>query len=287
MLNLGIIYAIIALFAWGCGDFLLERTTRKIGNVATLFWVCLFGLVSLTPFVWSELSQFGSSVKPHLVLLTLTASVLFAGSMFDLQALKIGKLSVMEPIYALEIMFATGLGVVFVNELPTLSQGVWGAVMITAIGLVSIPTFKRNWLKLERGVWFALASAVLMGVVNFLTGVSARATTAFFINWFNCVLVVLIFGVYFLFKGFPGGLKSSRAHWGLIVSTSAVDIIAWVAFAASTTFIYIGLATAISEAYIALAALLGIILNKEKLRKHQYVGIVLALIAAVALSYIH
>jgi drug/metabolite transporter (DMT)-like permease len=45
--------------------------------------------------------------------------------------------------------------------------------------------------------------------------------------------------------------------------------IAWISYSLSTVYIPIGIATSISESYIAFASLLGIIINKEKLKKHQ------------------
>ena len=49
---------------------------------------------------------------------------------------------------------------------------------------------------------------------------------------------------------------------------SFIDNLAWVAFAYATLYVPIAIATGISESYIALAAALGIIINKEKLKKH-------------------
>ncbi len=57
------------------------------------------------------------------------------------------------------------------------------------------------------------------------------------------------------------------------------------------TFSYRGaharrIAVAISENYIAVAALLGLVITKEKILPHQKAGLVVALVAAVALAYL-
>jgi uncharacterized membrane protein len=57
-------------------------------------------------------------------------------------------------------------------------------------------------------------------------------------------------------------------------------------FAKSATLIPIGLTTAISESYIALAVLLGLYFNKEKLRYHQFIGIGIIIAGVIALSYL-
>ncbi|KKT90129.1 MAG: hypothetical protein UW90_C0006G0029, partial [Candidatus Yanofskybacteria bacterium GW2011_GWB1_45_11] len=44
--------------------------------------------------------------------------------------------------------------------------------------------------------------------------------------------------------------------------------------------------TGISESYIALAALLGLVFNGEKLARHQWLGLIICSIAAVILAII-
>jgi drug/metabolite transporter (DMT)-like permease len=61
--------------------------------------------------------------------------------------------------------------------------------------------------------------------------------------------------------------------------------VAWVSFAKATTFIPIAIATTISESYIALAVLLGLFVNREKLRTHQILGITLATFGVIILAY--
>jgi drug/metabolite transporter (DMT)-like permease len=47
----------------------------------------------------------------------------------------------------------------------------------------------------------------------------------------------------------------------------------------------IAIVTALSESYIIIAVILGLSLNKEKIGKHQKVGLAIALISAITLSY--
>lgn len=75
-----------------------------------------------------------------------------------------------------------------------------------------------------------------------------------------------------------------KANPGPIIGQSILDNTAWVAFAFATIFIPISIATTISESYIALAVFLGIFINREKLRPHQMIGVVLALVGVIALS---
>lgn len=50
--------------------------------------------------------------------------------------------------------------------------------------------------------------------------------------------------------------------------------------------ISIGIATALSESYIIVAVLLGLVVNKERLDVHQKIGLIVAIAAAITLAAI-
>ena len=74
--------------------------------------------------------------------------------------------------------------------------------------------------------------------------------------------------------------------FSFILSVSCADNIAWIAFSTSTLFLPIGLVTGMTESYIALAALLGIFFNREKLRHHQQFGLILSVCAVIVLAFV-
>ncbi len=53
--SVGIGLAFVAMLCWGLGDFLIQRSTRKIGDWETLFIISAFGTGILLPFVWHGL----------------------------------------------------------------------------------------------------------------------------------------------------------------------------------------------------------------------------------------
>ena len=87
-------------------------------------------------------------------------------------------------------------------------------------------------------------------------------------------------------KEVRGSFRHARKHWRPIVLQGILDNIAWVSFAAAVLVLPISITIAISESYIALGMLLGIIINKERLQRHQYVGIAVTLIAVVVLAFV-
>ena len=61
------------------------------------------------------------------------------------------------------------------------------------------------------------------------------------------------------------------------------DTLAWVFYAFAVSQNEISITTAITESYPAIALFLGIKFNKEKIKWHQYLGAVLALVLSFVL----
>jgi hypothetical protein len=77
LISLGIPFAFAALFLWGGGDFLIQRSIRRIGDWEALFLICLFGTIILLPFVYGSFLSYLSSEK-GLIVLSLASAVVLA-----------------------------------------------------------------------------------------------------------------------------------------------------------------------------------------------------------------
>lgn len=102
--SVGIGLAFVAMLCWGFGDFLIQKSTRKIGDFKTLFIICGFGAVILLPFVWRDIPATLANSK-GLWILFAGGIILFLAAMLDFEALKKGKLAIVEPIWSLEAGF--------------------------------------------------------------------------------------------------------------------------------------------------------------------------------------
>lgn len=284
---MGIVFAFIALFSWGLGDFLIQRSTRKFGSWVALFYITAFGAVLTLPFIWRELSSLFTSVN-LLLLLSFSSAVIFFAALFDFKALKIGKISVVEPVYALELPLTAVLAAMIIGEFISFWQAIMIIALMLGILLVSIKSLKVYQAeRLEKGVWLAVIATILMGSVNFLFGIGSRTTSPLMFNWFISLAIAVVVWLYLLWKGRAGEIITFwKQDKLLILAVSFFDNLAWVAFAASTLYIPIAIATGISESYIALAATLGLIFNHEKLKRHQWLGLVLSIAAVIILALI-
>lgn len=282
----GILFAFIALVSWGFGDFFIQKTTRVVGSWKALFFIGVVGLVGLFPFVKNDLATLNAA---NLLLLGLLGVVVVFAALFDFEALRQGKIAIVEPIIGLELPITVGLSLTLANETLSLLQ--LFLIGIVFIGIMLVITAHHTHLHyykriFERGVILAGIGAIGMALTNFLVGVSSQGISPLITIWFVHSLLAVVCGIYILYKGeFKNLVSDFKNHPKPIIGQSILDNVAWVSFAKATTFIPIAIATTISESYIALAVLLGLFINREKLRTHQIVGVALATIGVITLSY--
>lgn len=284
--SFGIIFAFIALLCWGFGDFFVQKSARSIGSWKTLFFIGIVGLVALFPLAVKEIVTVSAS---DLLLLVALGVVAAFASIFDFEALRKGKLSIIEPIVGLELPLTVALGMTLGKERLTPEQTI--LVLMVFVGITLAITVHHSHLHyrrmFEKGVILAGIGAVGIALTNFLVGVSSKAISPFVTIWFVHSFLALGCIVFLLIKGnFKSLFFDLRMHPGLIAGSSVLDNAAWLSFALATTFIPISIATTISESYIALACLLGIFVTRERLRFHQIAGILLVILGITLLSWI-
>jgi drug/metabolite transporter (DMT)-like permease len=234
-------------------------------------------------FVYHDLS---TSYNAHSLLLWSASIVIFFAALVDFEALRVGKISIIEPIYSLEVAVTAVLAGFFIHEGLSSIQIASIVILVLGIFLTSTRSFRHfKHIHIERGVWYAILGTIGMGATNFLFGVGARETNPLVINWFTDVFIMVATFLYLLNDGKLRVLvRDFREHRRLILNVSFFDNLAWITFSYATLYIPIAVATGISEGYIAFAGGLGILFNKEELKIHQWIGLALAVGALIVLG---
>lgn len=282
-LGFGILLAFCALFSWAFGDFLIQRSTRKVGDVQTLAIIGIVGSIGLLPFIIKDFPLLG--YKENIILLASLDTLTFVDAILNFEALKEGKLSIIDVVMEIELPVTAVLSYIILKEYLTTMQLIIVASIFIGIILIATKSFSHWKTKIEKGVWIALATAVLMGVVNFMTAVSSKKISPLMAIWFPW----MIYGVISLIVIWRReGLKNFAVHvkeykW-LLLMTGIMDTAAWVFYAYATKNNNISIITAITESYPAIAMFLGLWLNKECIKWHQYAGAGLALAGSIILS---
>ncbi|MFA6429187.1 MAG: DMT family transporter [Patescibacteria group bacterium] len=283
---MGVIFAFLAMMAWGVGDFLIQRSTRKFGNSIALFCITAFAAVALFPWVMDDLPSLFTLDYRFWLLMGASVIMLFA-ALFDFEALREGKISVVEPVYALEVPIAVGLSSFLLAEWLSGTQWLLIVALVVSICLVSLKSLHiLRSFRIEKGVLLAGVATLGMGTSNFLFGVGSRVTDPLMTNWFVSAFVAVVMALHLTQTGKWSVLAQRwKTQKSLMLSVSVIDNIAWIAYSYSTLTIPIGIATAISESYIAVAALLGLVWNKEKLVIHQKIALVSAIVLVIILGW--
>ncbi len=291
--NLGIIAGFIAFLMWGFGDFFIQRSVKKVGALAALFWISLTGGVALLPWVVKDLPQILAN-QQLLNLLLVTSVISYAAGALFLKSLAVGKISVIEAIMSFEVIATALIGIFILKEkvVPLQMILILSVVLGIIMAIKKAPPryFWQRWFfkrRLEKGAIIAFVSVLIISLMNIFVGLSSQNTNPLLAIWFIHFFIALILLLWFIIKKQTHQLfQESFKNWRLLLITSVLDITAWLAYAFATTKIPISITIAITESYIALAVILGIFINKEKLSKHQLIGIAITLLAAIALAVI-
>ncbi len=131
-----ILFAFAAMLCWGIGDFLIQRSVWKVGNVEALAFIGIIGSIGLLPFVAGEIPLIFAG--GNLALLLFLGLLTFFVALLDFEALKKGKLSVIEVILELELPVTVFLGIYIFRESITISQ--LAAIALVFMGITLIAT---------------------------------------------------------------------------------------------------------------------------------------------------
>ena len=289
MTTLGLLAAIGAMLAWTIGDYSIDKTTDRVGDWKTIFFIGFAGMLILTPLVWREI-PFIFNDPIQLRLLTFLSLVSLFACLLMFEGLKGGKLSIIEPVFGIELPTTIALSIIVGGE--HLNWQIYLLSAVVFLGIILAATVRDNrisWHKiiLEKGVILAGIGAIGMGLMNFLVGIISRGGSPIVTIWFLHSFLGIASLIYLLFKGEVKNLwKNVRDYKGYILAISIFDNLAWVSFAYAMVILPISIATTIGSGYIALTVILGVTLNKEKIQKHQIIGILLVIAAVISLSYL-
>jgi len=286
IVEVGIALAFAAMLCWGVGDFLIQKSCRACGDWEALFVIEVLGVIIVAPFVIPRLPVFFQAGGGVLLLLGAICVVYFIAAILDFEALRVGKLAVVEPAWSIEIPASALLAFFILGERIDLGRIILVIFLMVGLFLVSIrekQKIKRFFV--ERGVILALLAGTFMGAANFFIGWGSRVTNPLFINFIASLFLAVVTGLYLIFTGRFGNIfYDFRSHINVLLPTGILDKTAWIAFAFSMTLAPITIAVALSESYIIIAVILGLIVNREKIEFHQKLGLGLAICSALILA---
>ncbi len=285
MYTYGIILALVAMLFWAFGDFFIQKTSREYGVWTSIACVVFLGSVVLFPWAVTSIPEM-FQVK-QLVVLVGVAAVSTVAALASFKSFQASNMSVVEPVMAFELPLTVVWGVLLLHESLIDAQVVLIVIVFIGILFTSSKNIFKSKIILEKGVWLAGGAMVLMSVVNFTTGLASQnigaVETIWFVHTFISIICIGYFSITRSWGSFFAHVKKYPKESFLV---AFFDNGAWLAYSAAVILIPISLAITLSEGYIVLAMVLGVIINKEKLSKYQWFGAALAFIAVMVLAYI-
>lgn len=282
---MSILAALGAMVCWGFGDFFIQKSTRKIGDVETLAWIGIIGSIGFFPFVYKDL--FLVLERSSFLILLFLGVVTFIVGIINFEALKRGKLSIVEVLLEFELPITIALGLFFLNESLSWIQ----VFLITLIfsGIIMIawrPNVKGEHF-FEKGAVLAIFTAIGYGLINFLTAVGAKQISPLLTIWFTWAVFTIICLIWLKIRGNLNLVfKKFFIYPELILSIGILDTLAWVFFALAVQKQELAITIAITESYPAISLLLGTKFNKEKISRYQLIGAIITIGASFLIAFI-
>ena len=280
------LFAILgATLFWGIGDFLMQRSVRKIGSLEGLALLGVIESIILLPLALPQL--FLLFLPENMQLLCFLGVTTFITAFILFQALRKGKLAVVEVLCEFELPLTIILGTFLLSDFLSFNQLLFMVPIFVGIILIAFEprTKLKHLFKLEHGALLALIAAFGMAFVNSFVALSSRVVSPVMAIWFPHVIIALLALVFLFIKKriHKTELDFAKFHW-LIIVTSLFEAVAWLLFAFSTSIANVGVVTAITESYPAIGIILGVMVNKEKISRRQAFGAFLAIISGIALG---
>lgn len=284
---LPIFAGLFAALCWGGSDYLAGKTSKKIGQYRTTAYVTLFSTLTLIP------ALLYTGVNTHMSVPILLLSILssiggFLGFFFAFRAFTYGDLSITAPIFGTYPMVTVIGAVLLLGD--RLSGPEFASIVAVICGIVLIST-KLSSHGPRRGLLAAGVGSAVISMLSFgLIGIFAGAYVAVV----GFVLLSL------MWRGASSGLSFVSGHFmkqDLHLPQKQylpVVIIAGVADALGIlVFLYVisvkssslPIVAALSGLAGAVPVILAVTLLKERPESNQWLGIALAVIGIVALSY--
>lgn len=280
---MGILWAATASVAWGTADFFAKLSSERLGAGATLFWVqglsvLFLGLIVALSGAWPEAPAWAWGAA---VLFGVTNTVAIG---FLYRSFEVGTLSLVSPIASSFPAVSLLLSLLLLHAAWTPMKAGGIAAILGGTLLASLVVPAASVAERERpvanGVPEALVASLGMGVTMFGLVYVAAPLGSLAATWILRVTATVL-----LLLGLGRRLVApTRDLWPAVLATSAFDTLAFIAYNQSLVGTEVGLAAPIAGSFAIPTLVLARLFLKERLKPHQWLGVVAVLAGIVLVS---
>ena len=279
---MGALLALVSSLAWGCADVVAGLATRRVGALRVISVSYPAGAIPLT-FVAAFLVP--GVINANVVAWSLAVGLVGVLAMYLFyRALAAGPMGIVSPITAvLSAAIPVITGIVLGETLAPLA--IAGMVLaVIAVILVSIETGEERRVT-PQAIGWALGSGVAIGLYLALIGISPDDSGIWVVTlgrWFAIALLCII--VLITLRRFPWTGLSVAYPWAFVIASGILDATANSLFQIATRLDDLAIVGLIGSLYPAATVVLARVFLSERMSRVQFVGVVLALVAAAALT---
>ncbi len=286
--NMGVLSGLVAMFGWGGADFLAALSSRKIGNVLTLWWMQVVGfLVALLYLTFNFATLRFEELPKFVFLLILVALFQLVAYLAFYRGLEIAQVSLVSPLGASWLVVTALLSVIFYGEILRANQVLAIFLIVVGIFLLSVDLrtlFRGKGLALLTGVPEGLVAMLGWGISLFLIVPASRS-----LGWFLPVLtfkltIILLLGGYLCLSGKLIKMKYQSSTLKLLFFIGVLDMVAHMSYSYGVGGSYASIVAAVSGAFALVTVVLAKIFLKEKTDLFQGLGITGVILGLVLIS---
>ncbi len=276
------------MFCWGIAIFLAAIVSRKIGNILTLFWMQLFGLlVGLVYLIPNLSSLYTANLFPAIPIIIVIALLQLIAYLAFYKGLERGQVSLVSPLGASWGLISAMLGIIFYHEKLATHQ--IGAIFVILAGIIGLSIdfkklFASQKVLLLAGVKEGVIAMFAWGISLFLLVMPTKS-----VNWFLPAFMFRFFLIAFL-GCYMVATKASfvktkqSTPWGSLFIIGAFDFAAFMSLSLGTLEVNSSFILPIASAYALVTVVLAWIFLKEKMTPRHIMSALAILTGVVMIS---
>jgi len=276
---LAVSLALIACLGWGTSGFLAGIKSRVMPVLTLLLFSCSAGLGMF--LIGVGLRGVPLPTDPNLLYAVLGGAAGVAGLYCFYRGLAVGAISIVVPVSALCVMLPVIAGLIRGEVL----HPVQGFGMVAAIGGGVLVSLEKNSAatkkRLAAGILPAFGAALGFGAFYVVMDLAGAVDPLWAAMVSRSSFFLLLLPAVFYQRP---SLKVKAVDLPVVCAIGLLDGIAAFSYTAATTRGMLSLVSVISSLYPAVSVILAALILKERLRRAQFAGVVLAITGIAFMS---
>lgn len=274
---MAIIYALLSMVFWGLALFLAAVSSRRIGNILTLFWMQLFGFViGIIYLLFNPGLVNLNLLTPFIPILAVIALLQAIGALAYYKGMVKGQVSLVSPLGASYGLITAVLSIVFLKEVLRLNQ--IAAILLIIFGMIIISISFRDLVKnrsiqLLTGTKEGIIAMLGWGISLFMLISPSKELGWFLPAIFFRFLIILFLIIYILYSKLSVFPKTQKLPYKLLVFIGFFDILAFFSYSLGVSAGYGSIVGPVSSASTLVTIFLGLIFLKESLGIRKIIGV--------------